>query len=138
MPLTFTITENVLPKGQEKTVFKKLCDLMLDCHGILGNTVMTPNVVGSIHVVPEEFSFSGGENADVAFIEWKVPSFVFADRETQTAYIQNATNLVHDATNGTLPKEKIWVNVIHAVDGAWGINGAAMTNDDITGAIAQG
>ena len=138
MPLTLTVSEGVLPKGSEKEVFKGLCDLMLKWHGILGNKVMTPNVVGSIHVTPEDFTFSGGEPKRVAFIEWKVPAFVFADRETQCGYIREATQLLCEKSNGNIEKQNVWVNVLHAVDGAWGIGSEALTNDDLKNAISQG
>jgi hypothetical protein len=138
MPLTLTITEGLVPKEKEKGLFKDLCDLMLKLHGILGNKVMTPNVVGSINRVSKEDTFTGGENDNAAFIEWKVPGFVFSDREVQSQYVKQATDLVNEATGGVLAKNLIWVNVIHAVDGAWGINADALTNDQIIEAISQG
>ena len=138
MPLTLTVTEGVLPKGTEKATFARLSDAMLKWHGLTGNKVMTPNVIGSINVVSPEHSFSGGKEARVAFVEWKVPSFAFAGREVQTGYVEEATNIVHEASGGTLPKEFIWVNVVHAVDGAWGINGEAMTNAQLGEAVAKG
>jgi hypothetical protein len=74
----------------------------------------------------------------VAFIEWKVPSFAFATREIQQGYIAEATQLMLEYSQGRLPKERIWVNVTHAVDGAWGIAGEALTNADLASAIANG
>ncbi len=138
MPLTLTVTEGVLPKGTEKAAFQKLCEVMLKWHGLLGNRVMTPNVVGSIQILPRENIFSGLEASDVAFIEWKVPSFAFATREIQQGYIAEATQLMLEYSQGRLPKERIWVNVTHAVDGAWGIAGEALTNADLASAIANG
>jgi len=41
-------------------------------------------------------------------------------------------------SGGRQPKEHIWVNVVHAVDGAWGIGGIAMTNAELGEAVAQG
>jgi hypothetical protein len=64
----------------------------------------------------------------VAFVEWKVPSFAFASREVQVGYIEEATNIIHELSGAQHPKERIWVNVVHAVDGAWGIAGMALTN----------
>jgi len=64
----------------------------------------------------------------VAFIEWKVPSFAFASREVQVGYIEEATNIIHELSGAHHPKERIWVNVVHAVDGAWGIAGMALNN----------
>jgi hypothetical protein len=128
MPLTLTLTEGVLPKGQEKVAFSRLSDAMLKWHGLAGNKAMTPNIVGSIHVLPKEHTYSGSKEASVAFVEWKVPSFVFASREVQVGYIEEATNIIHELSGSHHPKERIWVNVVHAVDGAWGIAGMALSN----------
>ncbi len=138
MPLTLTISEGVLPVGTEKLAFGKLSDAMLKWHGLTGNKVMTPNVVGSINVIPKQHTFSGSKEASVAFIEWKVPSFAFATREVQAGYIAEATDIIHDMSGKNLPKENIWVNIVHAVDGAWGIAGKAMTNAELGEAISKG
>lgn len=138
MPLTLTVTEGVLPKGQEKLAFARLSDAMLKWHGLTGNSVMTPNIVGSIHVLSLENTFSGSKALPVVFIEWKVPSFAFASREIQQGYIEEATNIIHELSGGKQPKEHIWINVVHAVDGAWGIGGSAMSNAQLAEVIAQG
>lgn len=138
MPLTLTLSEGVLPNGTEKKAFSRLCDTMLKWHGLEGNTVMTPNVVGSIHIVPKDHTFSGAKEASVAFIEWKVPSFAFNSREIQEGFFAEATDIIHEMSDGKLPKDRIWINVVHAVDGAWGIGGHAMTNDQLGEAISQG
>jgi hypothetical protein len=138
MPLTLTVSEGVLPKGSEKTAYARLSEAMLKWHGLKGNTVMTPNVIGSINIVSNENTFSGSVEAPVAFIEWKVPSFAFATREIQLGYVAEVTNIIHDMSGGKLPKDHIWVNVVHAVDGAWGIGGVAMTNDELKAAVAKG
>ena len=138
MPLTLTVTEGVLPKGQEKAAFERLHDAMLKWHGLTGNRAMTPNVIGSVNVLPNTHTFSGRKESRVAFVEWKVPSFAFATREIQLGYIDEATNIIHDMSGGKQPKEYIWVNVVHTVDGAWGIGGVAMTNAQLGEAVAQG
>ena len=138
MPLTLTLTEGILPKGSEKTAFARLSDAMLEWHGLKGNKVMTPNVIGSINIVTKENTFSGLVEAPVAFIEWKVPSFAFATREIQLGYVDEVTNIIHDMSDRKLPKDHIWVNVVHAVDGSWGIAGVAMTNEDLKAAVAKG
>lgn len=128
MPLTLTLTEGVLPKGQEKVAFARLSDAMLKWHGLAGNAAITPNIVGSINIVSKEHTFSGSKEASVAFVEWKVPGFIFASRDVQVGYIEEATSIIHSMSGEKHPKERIWVNVVHAVDGAWGIGGAALTN----------
>ena len=138
MPLTLTVTEGVLPKGTEKATFARLCEAMLKWHGLTGNAAMTPNVVGSIHVLPQESTFAGLHETSVVFIEWKVPSFALADRAIQRGYIEEATNIVHEASGKRQPKERIWCNVVHAVDGAWGVAGQALTNAELGEAVAKG
>src|SRR6202012_4380533 len=83
MPLTLTLTEGVVPKGQEKVAFSRLSEAMIRWHGLSGNKVMTPNVVGSLHVLPKDATFTGMEETAVAFVEWKVPSFAFTDPKIQ-------------------------------------------------------
>jgi hypothetical protein len=64
--------------------------------------------------------------------------FAFATREIQQGYIAEATQIVQDFSQGRLPKERIWINVTHAVDGAWGIAGQALTNAELADAISKG
>jgi hypothetical protein len=62
-----------------------------------------------------------------------MPGFAFATREIQQGYVAEATAIVHAASGGRQPKERIWVNVVHAVDGAWGIAGQALSNAQLAG-----
>ena len=137
MPLTLTVSEGVLPPGQERVAFARLSELMLEWHGLAGNETMTSNVVGSLHVAPKGTTFCGMEAADVVFIEWKVPSFAFTDRAVQRGYFQAATELVHELSGGRQPKDRIFINVVHAVDGAWNFGGRALTNAEIGAEVAQ-
>jgi len=137
MPLTLTLTEGVVPPGSENDLFKRLCDAMLKWHGLQGHPVITPNVVGTIHVLPVQQTLAGLTETTVAFVEWKMPGTAFTTREIQRGYIQEATALVHEASGGRLPKERIWVSVVHAVDGAWGIGGQALTNQELSAALGQ-
>jgi hypothetical protein len=138
MPLTLTFTEGVIPTGSEQQVVEKLSEAMLKWHGLTGNKAMTPNVTGQVHRLPKGATFSGGKAITAAWVEWKVPSFAFATREIQIGYFAEATQIVHEASGGKLPKEDIWVNVVHAVDGAWGIGGKAMTNAELGEVISKG
>jgi hypothetical protein len=137
MPLTLTLTEGVLPKGQEKVAFARLSEAMIKWHGGTGNRKMTENIVGSIHVLPRDATYTGMKPTPVVFVEWKVPSFAFASREVQVGYFAEATNIVHDLSGGRQPKEHIFINVVHAVDGAWNVDGKAMTNAEIGEAFAK-
>jgi len=138
MPLTLTLTEGVLPTGTEKIAVQRITAAMLKAHGLTGNTVMTPNITAIFHVLPKSSTFSGGEEFSGAWVEWKVPSFAFSERTVQQSFFDDATSIIHELSGGKQPKEFIYVNVVHAVDGAWNFNGRAMTNGEIGEAIAAG
>jgi len=138
MPLTLTLSEGVLPTGTEKQAFVRLSEAMLKWHGLTGNKVMTPNVTGTIHVLPKDSTFSGSEEVSAAWVEWKVPSFAFHTREIQQGYFAEATSIIHELSGGTLPKAQIWINVVHTVNGAWNLDGQAMTNEQLGEAISKG
>ena len=78
------------------------------------------------------------EESCVVFIEWKVPSFAFTDRKVQTGYFEEATAIIQEMSGGRQPKDKIFINVVHAVDGAWNFNGRALSNAEIFAAVSQG
>lgn len=138
MPLTLTLTEGVLPEGTEKTAFARLSEAMLKWHKLIGNKVMHGNVVGTIHVLPQAYTFTGMRETPVAFVEWRVPSFAFASREIQRGYFEDATNIIHEMSGGKQPKNNIFINVVHTVDGAWNLDGCAMTNDELKERISKG
>jgi len=137
MPLTLTLTEGVIAAGTEKQAVAQLSDAMLKHHGLTGNQVMTPNITATVHVLPKGSTFSGGEEFSGAWVEWKVPSFAFASREIQIGYFEEATNIIQDLSGGKQPRDNIYVNVVHTVNGAWNFNGRAMTNEEIGATISK-
>lgn len=138
MPLTLTLTEGVIPAGSEKEAVKQITDSMLKHHGLLGNTVMTPNVTAHVSVLPKNSTFSGGEEFSGVWMEWKVPAFAFASREIQLSHFAEATQIIRDLSGGKQPAKHIYSNVIHTVDGSWNFNGIAMTNEQIGAEISKG
>jgi len=138
MPLTLSFTQGVLPEGAEKQAIKRITDAFLECHGLTGNKVMTPNVTAHVHVLPKGRSFSGGEPFDGVWIEFKTPSFAFTDRKIQQDLFKKATDIIVELSGGKHPRKHIYSNVTHTVDGTWNINGDALTNEEIGAALAQG
>lgn len=136
MPLT--LTEGVLPSGAVKQAIAQLTASFLDHHGMSGNKVMTPNVTAHVNIIPKGLTFSGGNEVEGAWIELKTPSFALADHKIQASFFSTATQIVHDLSGGKLPKEKIWTNGVHAVDGTWNINGVPLTNAGISEAVSKG
>lgn len=137
MPLQVIVSEGLLSPQAEKSVFKDLTNLLLQLHGIADNAFMKPNVIGEVVVVEKGRSFSGGEPADIAVFELKAPSFVLADRELQKTWIAEGTTIIERAAEGRIPRDRIYGNVVHALDGAWGIAGVAYDNAELGAAIAE-
>lgn len=137
MPLQVVVSEGILSPDAEKKVFKQLTDLLLRLHGLTGNAFMTPNVIGEVVTVERGRSFSGGEPKEIAVFELKVPSAVLATKELQDAWIKEGTAIIENAAEGRLPRERIYGNVVHALEGAWGIGGVAYGNAALGEAIAK-
>ncbi|WP_085905489.1 4-oxalocrotonate tautomerase [Kiloniella majae] len=138
MPITLTLTENVLPAGQEAVAASKITEAFLKHHGLSGNTVMTPNVTTHVVLIAKGHSFSGGKPVEGAWVETKTPSFALADHAVQAEFFGEATQILHDLSGGTLSKDRIWSNGVHAVDGTWNMSGKALTNAAIGEAISAG
>ncbi|MGV6815239.1 MAG: 4-oxalocrotonate tautomerase [Phycisphaerales bacterium] len=138
MPLTLTITKGVLPVSKVKEAVSELTDSMLKWHGLTGNSVMTPNVTANAHFVEAGLSFSGGKEFEAVWVEWKVPSFAFASSEILKGFGKDATDIIYNLTGGKVARDNIYFNVVHTVDGAWNLDGIAMTNEELGQAIAKG
>lgn len=138
MPLTLTATEGALPEGTEKQAIKQLTDTMLKWHGLTGNKVMTPNITALVNILPKKHTFSGGEEFSGIWAEWKTPSFAFSNREIQVGFSKDATELLFKLAGGKIPKDNIYMNVLHTVNGSWNLDGQAMTNEQLGSAISKG
>ena len=136
MPITVIATEGVIPAAAEAEAFAALSELFLQQHQLGGNAFMTPNVIGELNVVPKGRTFAGGRPNDIVIVELKVPSFALGSADQKKAFVDKATDIVHRAAGGRLARERIFVNMTHAVDGLWGIGGKAYTNQDLLDAVA--
>ncbi|KAF2989273.1 4-oxalocrotonate tautomerase (plasmid) [Methylocystis sp. MJC1] len=136
MPISITLTEGVIPTDKVMLAVEKITESFLRHHGLVGNRVMTPNVTAHLNVLPKGFTFAGGKPIDGAWIETKTPSFALADHAIQTTFFGEATQILHELSGGTLAKDRIWSNGVHAVDGTWNIDGKALTNAEIGAAVA--
>lgn len=138
MPITLTLTEGVVPPTAVPQAIAAITEAFLRHHALSGNTVMTPNITAHVHVLPRGASFAGGREVEGAWIETRSPAFALADHDVQTAFFTEATQIVHQSSGGRLPKERIWTNGVHAVDGTWNLGGVPMTNAQLRDAVAQG
>lgn len=138
MPLTLIVTDGLLPPDRQASTMAGLSAAFLKLHGLHGNAFLTPNVIGHVQVVPPGSTFAGLQPVPVAIVEWLTPSFAFSSPELQRAYVHEATEIVHAACGGKLPRERIWINLTHAVDGMWGIAGKAWSNAELGAAVGAG
>ncbi len=138
MPLALTYTEGALTGDAGLRAGKKITEAFLKWHGLAGNRVMTPNVTMQIQALSKSGALSGGEPVDGAWLECKTPSFALADRDVQIGFFKEATDIIFSAAEGRLPRERIYSNVVHTVDGTWNLDGEAMSNEQLGERIAQG
>ena len=138
MPLALNYTAGVLPDGSLPELARAITAAFLKRHGLSGNAVMTPNVTMQVQSLPPGSTFSGGTPVSGAWLECKVPSFALADRAVQEGFLADATALIAEAAGGALPRERIWANAVHTVDGTWNLDGRAMTNAELGAAISEG
>ncbi|RDU99497.1 Tautomerase enzyme [Trinickia dinghuensis] len=135
MPITLTVPEGVFNSDAEAKVFSELTNALLEIEGLQDNAFMVPNVVGTLNVLPRNRIFSGGAAAAAAFVELKLPAVALASSEAKRRFIEQATEIVARESSGKLVQERIWVNVVYAEDGAWGIGGRGYDNAALGNAI---
>ncbi|MGH3404772.1 MAG: hypothetical protein ACRDRJ_20040 [Streptosporangiaceae bacterium] len=58
--------------------------------------------------------------------------------EARAAFITAAISIVASLTAAGHDREDIWVNILNAPDGGWGLGGRAYTGDDLIGAVTAG
>ncbi len=138
MPLLIQVTKNLLTPEGEREVLPRMAAALLKAHGLTDNAFMAPNVIGHLDIYDEERCYVGGKPQSLAVIEVKVPSITFPNQEVKSAFIAEATEIIHSLRAGAHPRERTFVNVVHAVDGTWGIGGKAFTNAELGAAIQGG
>lgn len=136
MPISVQVTRGLLTPAGEQQIVARVAEALLQAHGLAKNSFMRENVIGHLLVCEEAASYVGGKAESLAVIEVKVPSVTFRERAAQQSFVEVVTNAVDELSTGKHPRNRTFVNVTYAVDGAWGIAGKAYTNEDIGSAIA--
>ena len=137
MPITVYATDGVLSETAQKQAFAALTSSVLKLHQLVGNRFMTPNVIGEVSIIPKGRSFAAGRPENIVIVELKLPSFGLASQEQKEAFVSEATDVIVQASGGRQPRERIYVNMVYAVDGLWGIGGKAYTNADLLDAVSK-
>jgi len=138
MPFTLTTTKGVLSQPAIEKAVKTITDSMLKWHGLSGSKIMTPNITSMVNILSSDHAFVGGEKTSAIWIEWRTPAFAFNDREIQIGHFKDCTDALFDLAEEKIPKDRIFINVVHAVDGAWNFDGGAVTNEEMGEALSAG
>ncbi|WCM24073.1 hypothetical protein NDK50_24900 [Paraburkholderia bryophila] len=138
MPISVHVTQGLLTQQGERDVLPLVADALLRAHGLIDNRFMAPNVIGHLIVSEEAKTYVGGKSQSLAVVEVKVPSATFPNDEVKQAFVSAVTDIVDRHKAGSHPRERTYVNVTYAVDGAWGIGGKAYSNAELGEAIQRG
>lgn len=135
MPISIQVTQGLLTTQGEREVLPRVAEALLRAHGLIDNGFMAPNVIGHLMVSQQSESYVAGGFHSLAVIEVKVPTVTFPNAEVKQAFVGEVTDIIDQLKAGAHPRERTFVNVTYAVDGAWGIGGKAYTNAELGAAI---
>ncbi len=90
---------------------------------------------GTFYVLPRDRTFVHGRAEPAAFVELKLPAVALAAPDKQRQFVERATAIVLHRAGGRLTPAQIRVNVVHAVDGGWGIAGRRYDNASLVDSI---
>ncbi|WP_329383275.1 tautomerase family protein [Streptomyces sp. NBC_01351] len=138
MPITVTAPRGTLTATGEREILPRLTAALIEASGLTGNRFFSPMVGGTVHVLSPEDIYAGGVNRPVVMIELKLPNIGLGTPQARAAFIANATDIATSLTVDGHDREDIWVNIVNAPDGGWGIGGRAYTGDQLVAAISQG
>jgi phenylpyruvate tautomerase PptA (4-oxalocrotonate tautomerase family) len=137
VPITVTAPRGALTPAGEKDVLPRLSTALIEASGGTGNAFFASMVGGTVHVLPAEDIYAGGANRPVVMVELKLPNIGLPTIEARAAFIAAATDIVAGLAAAGHDRDDIWVNILNAPDGAWGIGGRAYTGDALVAAITE-
>jgi phenylpyruvate tautomerase PptA (4-oxalocrotonate tautomerase family) len=135
VPITVTAPRGVLTEAGETEILPRLTAALIEVSGLTGNTFFEPIVGGTVHVLAARDIYAGGANRPVVMVELKLPNIGLPDPASRAAFITAATAIVEDLTVDGHDRDDIWVNIVNAPDGAWGIGGRAYTGEALVAAV---
>lgn len=136
MPITVTAPAGVLTAAGEREILPRLTRVLLDVGGLSGNDFMTSIVGGTVHVLDPARVYAGGVNRPVVMVELKLPDIGLPTPEARAAFVEAATETVLALTVAGHEPRDVWVNILNAPDGAWGIGGRAFRAEDLLAEVA--
>jgi hypothetical protein len=98
-------------------------------------TFFSPLVGGTVQLLPPGQVYAGGVSRPLVLVELKLPDIGLADPAARAAFIAAATGIVRALARPGHRDEDTWINILNARDGAGGVGGRVLTNDDLVAAI---
>ena len=138
MPITVTAPRGTLTPEGEREILPRLTAALTEISGQTGNSFFTSIVGGTVHLLDPDDVYAGGVNRPVVMVELKLPDIGLADQSSRASFIAGATDIVRELTTPGHDDQYIWVNILNARDGAWGVAGRALTNEDLAAATTAG
>ena len=137
MPITVTTPRGTLTPAGERAVLPRLTAALIEVSGVTGNSFFTPIVGGTVHVLDPRDVYAGGVNRLVVMVELKLPNIGLPTPEARAAFIAAASDIVADLAVPGHDRNDIWVNILNAPDGGWGVGGRAWTGEELIAATVQ-
>jgi phenylpyruvate tautomerase PptA (4-oxalocrotonate tautomerase family) len=136
MPITVTAPRGVLTATGEREILPRLTAALIEASRLTGNSFFTSVVGGTVHLLPPEHIYAGGVNRHLVMVELKLPSIGLPTLEARADFIAAATKVVEELTVAGHDRRDIWVNILNAPDGGWGLGGIAYTGEDLVAAVS--
>ena len=136
MPITVTAPRGVLTAAGEREILPRLTEDLARVSGLSGHAGFVSMIGGTVHVLAPEHVYAGGGNRPVVMVELKLPNIGLGSVEQRAAFIAAATDTVAAYVAPGHKREDIWVNILNAPDGAWGIAGQAYTGEALIEALS--
>ena len=137
MPITVTAPRGALTPSGEREILPRLTAALIEVSGVTGNTFFTSIVGGTVHLLDPGDIYAAGASRPVIMVELKLPNIGLPTVEARAAFIAAATGIVAELAGPGHDRDDIWVNILNAPDGAWGIGGRAYTGDALIAATTE-
>jgi phenylpyruvate tautomerase PptA (4-oxalocrotonate tautomerase family) len=135
MPITVTAARSALSPDGQRQVLPLLSAALVEISGLQGNPFFESIVGGTVHLLPDADVYAGGRPRPLIMVELKLPNIGLADTASRARFITRATDIVAALASPGHRREDIWVNILNAPDGGWGIGGTPYTGDALYAAV---
>lgn len=132
MPIDVFVPRESLDADKTNQLANELTESLLRWTDASDDEFIRSNVSVFVHELPEMHVFAGGKPARVARVDVKVPTVALTTQERKAGFTQDATASLRRAANPRRSFDHVWVFVANAVEGGWGIDGRALTSEDLS------